>query len=57
MKSIDEIIEAKKQGIDCTEEESAEIKMFIKQNANYPQEIKNLFPLEYGEAISELFNA
>lgn len=53
---INPIIERKKKGIDCTESESAEIKQFIKNDANYPDEIKDLFPIEYSEAISELFN-
>jgi hypothetical protein len=50
------ILDRKKKGIDCTEAESAEIKMYIKEDANYPKEITELFPIEYGEAITELFN-
>lgn len=50
------IIERKKQGIDCTEQESAEIKQLIKKTDDYPIEIKDLFPIEYMEAIDELFN-
>jgi hypothetical protein len=53
---INPIIERKAKGIDCTENESAEIKQYIKHNAEYPPEIMQLFPLEYGEAIDEMFN-
>jgi transcriptional antiterminator len=53
---LNAIIERKKNGIDCTESESAEIKQYIKNNAEYPPEIPALFPLEYSEAITEIFN-
>lgn len=55
---IQEIIERKKQGIDCTEQESAEIKMFFKKEANLSEKelIESLFPLEYCESIQESEN-
>ena len=55
MRTILEIIERKRQGIDCTEEESAEIKAYLRE-LKLPEEqpvvaeIQELFPLEYGEA-------
>ena len=55
-KLFNPIIERKIQGIDCTEQESAEIKQLIKLTDDYPIEIKDLFPIEYMEAINELFN-
>lgn len=61
-KTIFEILERKKQGIDCTEEESAEIKMHIKEtllmaedgSVDLNEELQEHFPLEYGEAIDEM---
>lgn len=58
------IIARKKQGIDCTEEESAEIKMFVKEHTlainswDIPvyEDIQMLFPIEYGEALDEMEN-
>jgi hypothetical protein len=55
-KTIEEIADRKRKGIDNTEDESAEIKQYIKNHAEYPDYIKELFPLEYDEAIFELFN-
>lgn len=60
--TIKEIIERKKQGIDSTEAESAEIKGFIKENliqvgtgeVQLVEEIQEHFPIEYGEAIDEM---
>lgn len=56
MRTLNEIIQRKRDGIDCSEDESATIKQAIKRDTNYPQEIRELFPLEYSEALSELFN-
>lgn len=61
MSLIDQLILRKKLGGDCTEEESAEIKSYIKEHlvsVNYGDidvinDIQMLFPLEYGEAINE----
>lgn len=55
------IIERMKQGIDCTEDESANIKMFLKENFHQFhtgnslmfKELFDLFPCEYGEAEDE----
>ena len=66
-KSIKEIIERQKQwvkhkiGADCTEDESAEIKMFVKETliqvgtgeVQLIEDIQIYLPLEYGEAIDE----
>jgi len=56
------ILLRKKQGTDCTEEESAEIKMWVKEHLintedeplKISKDIQELFPLEYGEAIDEI---
>jgi hypothetical protein len=53
------IIERKKQGIDCTEEESAEIKGWLRElKLPFEQptisEIQLLFPQEYGEFLDEV---
>ena len=61
-KTIIPILQRKKEGIDCTEEESAELKGFIKEqiiqigtnDIQLIEEIQELFPLEYGEAIDEI---
>jgi len=61
---IKEIIERKKNGVDCTEEESAELKGFLKEFIPLPEsgdiqiieEIQELFPIEYGEALDEWEN-
>ncbi len=61
---IKEIIERKKNGVDCTEDESAELKGFLKEFILLPQsgdvqlieEVQELFPLEYGESLDELEN-
>lgn len=55
------IIQRKKQGIDCTEQESVEIKGYIKEykgiyEQKLVEEIQELFPLEYGEALDEIEN-
>ena len=58
MRHISEIIERKKQGIDCSEEESAEIKGYLKE-FKLPHEqpvvadIQELFPQEFGEVLDE----
>jgi hypothetical protein len=59
---IKEIIERKKNGVDCTEEESAELKGFLKEFIPLPssgdiqiiEDIQLLFPMEYGEALDEM---
>jgi len=59
---IKDIIDRKKNGIDCTEEESAELKGFLKEFIPLPQsgdvqlieEVQELFPIEYGESLDEL---
>jgi hypothetical protein len=61
---IKEIIERKKNGVDCTEEESAELKGFLKEFIPLPEsgdiqiieEIQELFPIEYGESLDEWEN-
>ena len=47
--NIETILARKSQGIDCTEEESGFMKMFLK-------EIMELFPCEFSEAIEEQNN-
>lgn len=61
MDIIREIIIKKENGIDCTEEESAEIKGYIKEyklveESAIVSTIQNLFPQEYGEALNEMKN-
>jgi hypothetical protein len=64
MKKIKEILNRKRQGVDCTEQESAEIKMFLKEHliqvgtgdVQLVEQIQTLFPLEYGESTDELNN-
>ena len=58
MEPVHKIIERKKKGIDCTEDESAEIKGFLRE-AKLPFEqavhdIMKLFPLEYSEFCQEI---
>jgi len=56
---IKAILKRKKTGIDCTEEESAEIKGWIKDHlmmfdeVEIESDIQELFPDEYAEAIDE----
>ena len=60
--SVKEILRRKVNGIDCTEDESANLKMFIKETDNSEEWSDNMlriaivehFPLEYGEALEEL---
>lgn len=47
MKTFDQIIQDKKNGIDCTEYESAFVKQVIKNLEKY-------FPNEFDEAIEEM---
>jgi len=62
MDKIKEILERKRNGIDCSESESAEIKGFVKEQViqvgtgevQLIGEIQSLFPLEYGEALDEV---
>lgn len=61
---LEEIIKRKKEGTDCTEEESAIIKSFLRDFFPLPgngeveiiSEIQELFPLEYGEILDEWDN-
>ena len=58
-----EILKRKKEGIDCTEDESAELKGYLRDSLklfginkdSVSIEIEQLFPLEYSEFIDELF--
>lgn len=55
---IKEIIKRKKQGLDCTEAESAEIKGYLRElklvgEQSIVAEIQELFPIEYGEFLEE----
>jgi len=50
---IESIIYRKMDGIDCTEQESAEIKQEVKNNPNYNKKLDVLFPIEIGEAMQE----
>lgn len=61
MKLINEILERKIFGQDCTEQESAELKGFVRQqhmrigepNPELVKQIEELFPCEHDEAITE----
>jgi hypothetical protein len=57
MENIDEILERKMYGIDCTEEESAEIKGYIreliKQGDAIPYDIGYHFMFELVEVLEE----
>lgn len=59
MRSVEEIIKAKRSGEDCSEEESAEIKGWLREyrmpgQQHIEAEIQLLFPLEYGEWLDEV---
>ena len=62
MKTIIEILDRKKNGIDCTEQESAEIKMYVKEtilmagdgSVQFDAELQYHFPLEWSEAQDEI---
>lgn len=62
MKLINEILFDKQQGIDCTEDESAYIKGWLRETTIRPEDgsqqvledIQLLFPLEYGEYLDEM---
>ncbi len=61
MENIEIILENKRKGVDCNEEESAEIKGWLRDTIILPQSsdvdilesIQILFPLEYGEFLDE----
>ena len=58
MKTIQQIIQDKMRGVDCTEEESAEIKGFLRELKFVGQQkivadIQEHFPIEYGEYLDE----
>jgi hypothetical protein len=63
-KPILEILQRKKEGIDCSEEESAELKGFLKENYLIDSvekslifdEIEYLFSQEYAEFEVEILN-
>ena len=57
--NIKMIISRKRQGIDCTEQESAEIKGWLRElrmvgDQDVESEIQELFPIEYGEYLDEI---
>ena len=58
METIKAILERKRNGVDCTEAESAEIKGYLREY-KLPEEqpivadIQELFPQEYGEYLDE----
>jgi hypothetical protein len=59
MSTIYEIIERKKQGVDCTEAESATIKTWLKElKLPFEQptmgDVMELFSEEYGEFLDEV---
>lgn len=64
MKELEEILNNKRHGIDCTEAESAEIKGFVKEqliqvgtkDVQMIEDIQLLFPIEYSEALTEMEN-
>jgi len=61
MNNIQSIVVSKKLGGDCTEEQSAEIKGWLKETTPainsweilLIEDIQLLFPLEFGEAMDE----
>ena len=61
MKSVSEIVEDKKKGIDFTEDESAQIKGFLRDHivqvetgdVQLIEDIQQFFPIEYGEHLDE----
>ena len=61
MENTKKIIKRKQLGIDCTEQESAEIKGYLRE-FKLPEEqsivsaIQMLFPQEYGEYLDEELN-
>ena len=64
MDTIIGIIERKKQGVNCTESESAEIKGWLREtiiligsnDIQIQEDIQLLFPQEYGEYLDETDN-
>jgi hypothetical protein len=58
MEIIKAILERKRNGVDCTEAESAEIKGYLREyklpeEQSIVAEIQELFPQEYGEYLDE----
>jgi len=54
MRNIEEILERKINGIDCTEEESAEIKHYIREeNYNVSYDMMYHFTIELSEVFEE----
>lgn len=58
MENIERIISRKKQGLDCSEQESAEIKGWLRElrmpdEQHIEADIQSLFPIEYGEYLDE----
>jgi hypothetical protein len=54
--TINAILERRKQDIDCTEQESAELKGWLRDNplpSDMRNDIADLFPLEYMEHLDE----
>lgn len=62
METVKAIIKKKRDGIACTEAESAEIKNFVKEtvvmigngSVGIIEDIQELFPNEFSEAIDEM---
>jgi len=51
---IYDIVVRKRNGLDCTETESAEVMQWMKENwATLPEGMKELFPLEYGDVCEQ----
>ena len=55
MKTINEILNSKKQNVDCSENESAELKGFIREELGKRNlaQIILLFPQEFDEVLNE----
>ena len=62
MELVKEIIKKKKEGAACTEEDLAEVKRFVRDtlimigdgSIDVIEDIQQLFPDEFGEAIDEM---
>jgi hypothetical protein len=56
IRPIAEILAAREDGIDCTEDESAELKRYMREHPNdsTSARISSLFPVEGGEVMSTM---